>query len=61
MAKYHYEWFVYTDNMCHGRVKVFQSKDKRQALQVKQYCDNKWHPYEHYGCCVLERHRVTNR
>lgn len=34
MGKYHYEWYVYTDNLCWGRMFLGKSTSKSEAETI---------------------------
>lgn len=34
MSNYHYEYAVYTDNLCYGRIKLGQAKTKMGAIHI---------------------------
>ena len=50
--KYHYEWFVYTDNLNYGRMLLVHYRKKSQA---RVHANNLSF---HYGVLSIERHRV---
>lgn len=50
-AKYHYEWFLFTDNLCDGRLLLAQGT-KVDCLMRRLYYN---------GATVIEKHRVYNR
>lgn len=52
MSAYHYEHFVFTDNLCWGRVFLGKSKSLSEARQIGRSANK--------GCFVVERHRVYN-
>lgn len=47
---YHYEYFVYTDNLCWGRMFLGQSRSKPEARRIASSAGR--------GCCKIERRRV---
>lgn len=51
-GRYHYEWHVYTDNLCYGHLYLGKSKSKTQAIQIGQNANK--------GCFVTKRKRVYN-
>lgn len=50
MAKYHYEWFAYTNNLNYGRLFLGRGMTEREARVIGR-CANK-------GCFDVEKHRV---
>ena len=50
MAKYHYEFFAYTDNLNYGRLFLGSSRDYRAAKLIARSANK--------GCYVIEKHRV---
>jgi hypothetical protein len=52
LQEYHYEYAAYTDNLCWGRVKICQGRDRHHVEQTA------WNSNK--GCYVIERVRVAN-
>lgn len=52
MGKYHYEWFVYTDNLCYGRMFLGKDLSKTEAYRIGKNANR--------GVFVLEKKRVYN-
>ena len=53
MCKYHYEYFVYTDNLCYGRMLIGHDKSRSMANALGIWANK--------GCYVIEKHRVYNQ
>lgn len=52
MGKYHYAWFVYTDNLCYGRMYLGRERSKSIARRIGINANK--------GVFVLEKKRVYN-
>ncbi len=52
MASYHYEYFVYTDNLCYGRMFLGKDRSKSAARAIGRWANK--------GCFTIEKHRVMN-
>ena len=52
MGKYHYEWFVYTDNLCYGRMFLGKDLSKTEAYRIGKNANR--------GVFVLKKKRVFN-
>ena len=50
MAKYHYEYFAYTDNMNYGRMLIGRYRSYTDASVHAQWANK--------GCYRIEKHRV---
>lgn len=50
--KYHYEFFLYTDNLCWGRILLGKGLTREEAIRNARPGN--------YGCTVVEKHRVYN-
>lgn len=49
---YHYEYFVYTDNLCYGRMYLGRSRSRSEAVNIGRSACR--------GCFIVERKRVQN-
>lgn len=64
MKKYHYEYFVYTNNMGYGKMKITEGFKKLKQAQeylclnggLSSFGDSGWH--DKYGCCDIVKRRV---
>jgi len=50
--KYHYEYEVYTDNLCFGRIFLGRASNKTEANMIGNSAQK--------GCFVVERVRVND-
>lgn len=53
MPSYHYEYFVYTDNLCYGRMFLGKDRSKSAARAIGRWANK--------GCFTIEKHRVMNK
>lgn len=59
-ANYHYEWFLYTDNLCEGRRMLAQADTLTELYWKRKFVSlNGIDPY--MGATTIEKHRVYNR
>ena len=57
MKKHHYEWFLYTDNLCDGRVLLAQAMTYSGICRKRYYASmDGITPY--MGATTIEKHRV---
>ena len=52
MAKYHYEYFAYTDNLNYGRQLIAQDRSRTYVATMARWAGK--------GCYNIEKHRVYN-
>lgn len=50
MKKFHYEYFVYTDNLNYGRTYIGKDRSSTTAYNLGRRANK--------GCFVVEKHRV---
>ena len=50
-ANYHYEWFLYTDNLCDGRMLLTHGSKIDCLMRRMSY----------HGATTIEKHRVCNK
>lgn len=53
MENYHYEWFVYTDNLTYGRMLLGHVENRKMAERIGQMACK--------GCYFLEKHIVIDK
>lgn len=53
MARYHYEFFAYTDNLNYGRLLLGHSHSMTGASMIAQWANK--------GCYRIEKHRVYHK
>ena len=51
--KYHYEYAVFTDNLCYGRMPIGNARTRTEAEAIGQWAG--------MGVFVIEKHRVYNQ
>lgn len=64
MKKYHYEYFVYTNNIVYGKMKITEGFKKLKQAQeylclnggLSSFGDCGWH--DKYGSCDIVKQRV---